>query len=1048
MVRTRPSTNQHRVYMLGAFHIEYKEQSIRLPTRKTESLLAYLILHPDPHSREKLASLFWGDSSDSAARGSLRKALTHLRKNINRDIVLSDRENVQLNPSFPLWVDVLHIENLAKELLSDVSPDLNRFIEITYQGDLLSGLYDDWVLPLREHYRKLYLDVMLHGVERARAQSEYKFAIEFAQNILVIDIARERAHQHLMFCYVTLGDRNKALRQYDACQRALQDELAVEPARETRALYEWIKQTASDVPSMAARVTNLPIPISSFVGRNRELSKIKQLLSDERLVTLTGAGGSGKTRLAIHAATDLIDSFKDGVWWIELAPLIEPALIPSAVAKALGIDNRSDQPLTETLKQYLYNKKLLLVLDNCEHLIEACAHLAEFLLISCADLKILATSREALSLTGENVWPVPPLSLPEGQITLLALLMQYESVHLFVERASSVNPEFTPDDENAVAITQICQWLDGIPLAIELAAARVRNMSIEQISAGLDDTFQLLAGSNRTANLRHQTLRAAIDWSYELLSDAERQLFCRLSIFSGGWTLEAAETVCSGKGIEKKDIPNLLARLVDKSLVTTHTEGQRYGMLETLRQYGSEKLAEKDELDWIIERHLDYYLNMARIGDEKIRGPEQIAWLRWFYIEGDNLTNAMEMGMKSYVTLEKGCELVCATCWYWGIVGDFNIMKYWLEIAVSQSAGLGKTSLRAKLLFNSGFFSVWGMTWLEPEKAQAEIEACIDIFDVLGESYTIERARCLMVLGYIRKSYYNDDKGYAYLDQAVSIFREKSENWWLAFTLSFYGMIMVWDYKDFDVTRKLLEEEVTLWNQVGDRKGLGYPLEDFGSLHLREGDFVKAREYYQESLQIAYEFKARANILEALQFLGQTARGLKDYEQATLYYEESLLLSQEIGWDNWLFSIHCGLGYSAIHMGNEQGAVDHFCKAYKYALDHDFYRGRILCIAGYASLVTHNKPIVAAKLFGAFFAQIEELQKESKSKKKLIISVDQMEIDEYLAYCHSQLEDTMFDEMFNVGRTLSLNDVVKEISKIFGNIFVEQQKQLRKRDQK
>ncbi|MGB7875056.1 MAG: BTAD domain-containing putative transcriptional regulator, partial [Anaerolineales bacterium] len=567
MVRTPPSSKSHCVFMLGAFHIEYGTQSIRLPTRKTDSLLAYLILHPGAHTREKLATLFWGDSSSAAARGSLRKALTLLRKYIDSKIVLADRENVQLNSAFPLWVDVLHIENLAKELLTDPSPDLHRCNEIIYQGDLLSNLYDEWVFPLREHYRKLYLDVMLRAVEQARAQSEYKIAIEYAQSILVIDMANERAHQHLMFCYVTLGDRNKALGQYDACQRALQAELAVEPARETRALYEWIKQADSDVPSLAARITNLPIPISSFVGRNRELAKIKQLLLNERLVTLTGAGGSGKTRLAVHAATDLIDSCKDGVWWVELAPLSDATLVPSAVAKAFGIDTRSDQPLTEILAGFLYQKQILLVIDNCEHLIEACAQLAEYLLLTCAELKILATSREALGLAGETVWQVPTMSLPDVQsITLVDLLMQYEGINLFIDRASGVRHDFALDEKNASTVAQVCQQLDGIPLAIELAAARIKTMSLEQIAERLEDRFQLLTVTNRTAQSRHQTLRAAIDWSYELLSEEERQLFCRLSVFSGGWTLNAAEAVCSGEGVEQKDILELLAHLVDKSL--------------------------------------------------------------------------------------------------------------------------------------------------------------------------------------------------------------------------------------------------------------------------------------------------------------------------------------------------------------------------------------------------------------------------------------------------------------------------------------------------
>jgi DNA-binding SARP family transcriptional activator len=421
VLRTVPSSNQLCVYLLGVFRIEFEAESIRLPTRKVEALLAYLILHPGPHAREKLATLFWGDSSDTAARGSLRKALTLLRKHISEDLIIADREIIQLNPSFPLWVDTNAFEVQARRLLSLSSPNSEQFNILQYQGDLLQDFYDDWILHLRENYRILYLDVLLRAVEQARAQSEYQLAIEYARKILAKDAANERAYQHLMFCYMTLGERNKALVQYDACQRALRDELAVEPTRETQALYTWIKQAGMETPSLAARVTNLPIPISSFVGRSRELAKIKQLLSNARLVTLTGTGGSGKTRLAIHAATDLIDAFKDGVWWVELAPLTEPTLVPATVAKALGIDSRSDQSLTETLKQYLRTKRLLLVLDNCEHMIEACAHLAEILLTFCANLKILTTSREALCLSGENVWLVPPLSLPKTRsITLLA----------------------------------------------------------------------------------------------------------------------------------------------------------------------------------------------------------------------------------------------------------------------------------------------------------------------------------------------------------------------------------------------------------------------------------------------------------------------------------------------------------------------------------------------------------------------------------------------------------------------------------------------------
>ncbi len=1025
-----PSPNQTCVYLLGAFRVELKTQSIRLPTRKIEGLLAYLILHPGAHTREKLASLFWGDSSDAAARGSLRKALTLLRKHITSKIVRADRENVQLNPSFPLWVDVNAFEKQVQELLASSSPHPAQFNSLGYQGDLLSDFYDDWILPLREHYRGLYLDVMLRAVEQSRAQSEYKLAIKYAQNILAIDIANERAHQHLMFCYITLGDRNKALGQYETCQRALRNELAVEPARETRALYEWIKQTASDVPSMAARITNLPIPISSFVGRNRELSKIKQLLSSARLVTLTGAGGSGKTRLAIHAATDLIDSFKDGVWWVELAPLTEPSLIPSTVAKALGIDGRSDQPLTETLKQYLRNKRVLLVLDNCEHLIDACAHMAESLLTSCANLKILATSREALSLAGENVWPVPPLSLPEVQITLLDLLMEYEGVCLFVERASAVNPDFTPDDDNAITITQICQQLDGIPLAIELAAARIRTMSVEQISAGLDNTFQLLAGTNRTANPRHQTLRAAIDWSYELLSEAERQLFCRLSVFAGSWALDATETVCSGDGIDKNDIPDLLARLVDKSLVALHTEGQRYSMLETMRQYGNEKLIEDGKLAWLVERHLDYYLNMARIGDEKIRGSEQLAWIKWFDFERDNLARAMEIALDSSETLEKGCELTCALCWYWSVVGDFAIMKRWLEVALSRCTEMGETSTRAKVLFCAGSFSTWGLRWLNHQQVRAVVEESLAIRQELLPNFSLERAQCLLTLGYVLKTYFDNDIGFEYLNESIDVFKKTGSAWWHAWALNLSVIMLEKDSNDIQTIRNVLEEETLLWEKTGDQFSSAIPLLDLGALALEQGDFFEAQRFLQRSLQRFNKFGAKGFLIQILHKLGNAARGLKRYDQAETYYKDCVPLAHEIMWESSLPEIYSSLGFVALFMGNFEQADEYFDQALKVSMEFDQKQRKIFCIAGYASLVViRGEGIKAARLFGAFFTQLESLQIELKIDQNLLEPVDEIEINNYLALCKKQLEEAAFKQAWNMGASLSLDDVMNEILK-------------------
>ncbi|HEX6269551.1 MAG TPA: BTAD domain-containing putative transcriptional regulator, partial [Anaerolineales bacterium] len=540
-------SNRLRLYLFGQFRIERGKRPVRLPTRKLESLLSYLILHPDPHSREKLAALWWGDVSDSQARASLRNALAILRKQLGNQLLLADRKVVQLNPTYPLWADALVFQAQATQLLSAPSPEPGILDLDLYSGDFLTEFYDDWILAERERLHDLYVEALLRLTQQMRARSEYQRALEYAQQVLASDTANERAHQHLMFCYVALGDRSAALRQYEACLRALREELAVEPSPTTKSLHQWIQQAPIGKPSLEAAITNVPIPLTSFVGRQHELAEVKKLLGTARLLTLTGPGGSGKTRLANQVAIDLVDAFRDGVWWVDLAALMDETLVSRTVAKTLGVSEAWNQPLNGMLINFLRSRHLLLVLDNCEHLSAECARLAGRLLSACPHLTILATSREALGLTGEYVWYVSRLSIPDPERAFQAdQVMQYESARLFVERAVAVNPNFQLTEANALPVAQVCRRLDGMPLALELAAARVKVLPVQEMAARLDDRFGLLTGGSRTALPRHQTLRAAIDWSYDLLSEEERALFRRLSVFAGGWTLAAAEAVCAG----------------------------------------------------------------------------------------------------------------------------------------------------------------------------------------------------------------------------------------------------------------------------------------------------------------------------------------------------------------------------------------------------------------------------------------------------------------------------------------------------------------------
>lgn len=424
-----------------------------------------------------------------------------------------------------------------------------------------------------------------------------------------------------------------------------------------------------------------------------------------------GAGSSGKTRLAIQAATDLIDAFKDGVWWVELAGLSDGTLIPQAIAKALGVRESTNQPLQETLVNYLRGKQLLLVLDNCEHLVAACARTAEMLLQACPRLTILATSREPLGIGGERVWQVPTLSLPEPQ-QVIHLLMQSESVRLFVARAAAVRSDFKLTEQNALTVAHICRRLDGIPLAIELATARINALTVEQIAAHLNDRFELLTTGSRTAMPRHKTLRATIDWSYDLLSEAERVLFRRLSVFAGGWTLEAAETVCTDEGagaslrLAPADVLNVLSHLADKSLVIVEQHGTqiRYRMLETIREFAREQMQASREVARMRQRHADYFLRLAQGVETKLLSAERMMWVEHLLVEIDNFRAALAWSEDTQHA-EYGMRLSSALRWFWWTCGYVTEGRDWLQRALTLAGTHGEARIRAQTLFSLGLLA-------------------------------------------------------------------------------------------------------------------------------------------------------------------------------------------------------------------------------------------------------------------------------------------------------------------------------------------------------
>ena len=644
------------IRLLGTFDIRYDGQDVLISSRSAQSLFAYLILTAGTwHRREKLAGMFWAGIREEKARAYLRHELWRIRKALssksNFDYLLTDDINISFNSSAAYWLDVdvftkgSEIESI-EELMSALS---------VFQGELLPGFYDEWVILQREHMQAIYEKKMTRLLEMLAKVRRWSDILEWAERWISFGHGPEAAFQALMRAYRALGDHAKAVSTYERCLKALR-ELDLEPSEQTRAL--------AFRPSPKI---NIPIPLTSFIGRGKELREVAELLSKSRLVTLTGSGGVGKTRLAIQVVADVLKQFPDGVWFLDLAPLTDPALVPTTLAKLLGLRESGGLSILDLLKNFFQSRTALVIFDNCEHLIESCAQLVNSLLISCENLSILATSRESLRVSGEISYRVPSLITPRFDTEVETNdLANMESVRLFTERAALILPGFSFNVQNAFDIARICQRLDGIPLAIELAASRVNMLATDQILQRLDNSFNLLTGGLRSSLPRHQTLRATIEWSYNLLSEKENLLFRRLAVFGGGWTLEAAEKLCSGMNIESGEVLNLLSQLVDKSLVLVEIKGgePRYRRLETIRQFAREKLSESGEIAQLRDSHLDYFLKKAEEIEPFLTGSEQSAWMEYLDLELDNIRLALEWSISNKQG-EESLRLFGALGWFW-----------------------------------------------------------------------------------------------------------------------------------------------------------------------------------------------------------------------------------------------------------------------------------------------------------------------------------------------------------------------------------------------
>jgi non-specific serine/threonine protein kinase len=612
------------------------------------------------------------------------------------------------------------------------------------------------------------------------------------------------------------------------------------------------------------------------VGRERELDLLRGQLSGARLLTLTGPAGSGKTRLALQLAAEVLEHYPDGIWFLDLAALTDPALVAQTAASALGLKEQTARSPLDVLADHLKSRRLLLVLDNCEHLIGACAALAERLLRAGPDVRILATSRESLSVAGEVAWPLPPLATPDPrrlpEYQPADALTQYEAVRLFIDRALLVQPTFAVTNANAPAVAQVCQQLEGIPLAIELAAARVKVMTVEQIAARLSDRFRLLTGGGRMATARHQTLRAAIDWSYDLLSEPERLLLRRLSVFAGGWTLEAAEAVCAGEGIEGWEVLDLQTHLVDKSLVLVEADvgGEaRYRLLGTIRQYAGDRLQEAGEASSLRDRHRNWFLKLAESAEGALRGPEPGPTLDRLELEHDNLRAALEWSLESPAGADAALRLVGFLYLFWSGRAYLREGSHWAEAALTAGRHASPAA-RAMALHAGG-----GFAWR------------------LGD---YARARSL-------------------LEEAESLRRPLNDPN-LARTLYMLGIVLLAQggTENLDRAQVLNEESLSLARERRYDELIANLLTNLGELARMRGDYASARSLYEQSLEVRGKGGPGATTLINL---GLVAFAEKEYEKAGRRFEESLELCRATGYR--LGIALCLAGLAGVHaMGGER----------------------------------------------------------------------------------------------------------------------------------
>lgn len=990
---------------LGEFTIELNGEPVGgLVSRKADALLAHLAVTRRPHAREHLATLLWDDRPLDRSLANLSVVLNSLKKQLAPFLQI-DRKTIAINPDSEISVDLLQLldaidawDPQAERESTDRTDEVRIVDEAlsAYEGDFLQGFhlreargFDEWASMERERIQRVVQTSLRQLSEAYRQQGNLIAANSCLHRALAIDLLQEGLHRELMRNLALSGQQGASLAQYRKCAAVLKAELDVEPALATRRLYDRI------LARRERPLDNLPSLATTTIGRQDEVKEIHNRLREPntRLLTLVGVGGIGKTRLALEVAVSLHDAFFEGLWFVDLAPVEDPELVPQAIGRVLAMPDgplAADMPPQEgmisKLLDFLETKDLLLILDNCEHLLDACVPITERLLRHCPGLKILVTSRERFDLPEEHLFIVEPLIIPEDQTSLeydIDSLRENESIRLFEERAQAVRKPFALNERNADILVRICRTLDGMPLAIELTASRLRSLSLTQIAENLEESVQSYGRDHQGAVPRHQTLEAAIDWSYHLLNEEEQRLFRQATIFRSGFDLPALIEVSQALGFDPGLTEAILAQLVEKSLVVVRDVNQnlrRYALLEPVRQFGFKRMQVDPLFERALDAHAEYYLQLAEAVGPELHGRQRKINIRTLELDADNLRAALRRHLKCERS-EVGLRFAHAL-WegYWLNLGYFTEGRDWVDQVLKisdESMGFlyGSTRL-ARGAFEWTLGSV--------DKALDHVLQALEHGERIGEARLIQWALYWKAIVIFDRSDFTIAA--EVLTQAYRVAQEAGETRGAAWAV-FYQAQIARVKGQTERAIVLYKEALAVLSEL-DIFGAGWCFIYLGHLANEQQNLDMAREYLSKSLDIFDD-------LNNPRGLGGTERGLGlveleagDLEKADMHLRRSRHLFEQLGWIKMSSSSMIYLGLIATLTGRVEEASDLLIESLTYEDRQGDWHSIAHLLFVFGLLAIHRgKEQVGLELF----LSAEEIQQELEVSfpRHLVVAVEQ-----------------------------------------------------------